>query len=120
MLLLTPSGTPEPRSFEELRDEGRRAVETGHLDEGLGFFEEALARAREVDDQNLIDLAICNRSIPLIPLGRGKEAMPELRQILVRNPDAVICSFAAYNLSRAHETDPACARHPQPAAARRR
>ena len=98
------AGPTEPRSFEELRDEGRRAVEAGRLDDALEFFEQALARAREIDDQNLIDLAICNRSIPMIPLGRGKEAVPELRQILVRNPDAFICSLAAYNLGYALKT----------------
>lgn len=94
----------EPRSFEELRDAGRRALEAGRLTEALGLFERALERARDNGDQDLIDLAICNRSIPMIPLGRAKETMPELRQILVRNPDPGLCSFAAYNLSRAHET----------------
>jgi len=104
MLFFTQPGHLEPRPFEELRDEGRHALEAGRLAEALELFEEALARARAIDDQNLIDLATCNRSIPMIPLGRAREAMPELRQILVRNPDAVTCSFAAYNLARAHET----------------
>lgn len=104
MLFFTQPGRLEPRSYEELRDEAHKALEAGRLDESRDLFGQALARAREVDDQNLVDMATCNRSIPMIPLGRGQEVMPELREILVRNPDATICSFAAYNLARAHET----------------
>ncbi|MCP3959811.1 MAG: hypothetical protein GY719_18335 [bacterium] len=106
MLLFSPTGNPSGpahRTFDELRADGRRAVEAGHLTEALELFEKALGRARDRDDERLVDLSICNRSVVLISLGRPQEVMPELRQILVRNPDAMICSIAAYNLSRAHE-----------------
>ncbi len=100
-----PSATTVRRSFEQLRDEGRKAVEAGRLTEALALFDKALERAREREDDNLVDLAVYNRSIAMIALGRSREVMPELRQILVRNTSATICSMAAYNLSRAHETN---------------
>ena len=99
-----PARTPA-RSYEELRNEGRKALEAGRLAEALELFQEALERAREREDENLVDRAVYNCSIALIALGRSREIVPELRQILVRNTGATICSMAAYNLSRAHETD---------------
>lgn len=104
MLLFSQSDPHEPRrSFEELRDEGMRAMEQGRLEEALELCDSALAAARERGDQVLVDLAICNRSATLIALGREKEVMSELRQILVRSCEPRTCSIAAYDLSRAHE-----------------
>ncbi len=98
-----PARTPQRRSYEQLRDEGRHAIEAGHLAEALEIFEQALERAHEREDENLADLAVCNRSAALIWLGRQQEVMSPLRQILVRNRNARTCALAAYNLSRAHE-----------------
>ena len=99
-----PGATITPRrSYKQLRDEGRQAIEAGRLAESLELFEKALKRAREGEDQNLIDLAVCNRSTALIWLGRQQEVLSPLRQILVRNRDARTCALAAYCLSRAHE-----------------
>lgn len=104
MLLFPQPGPSEPRrSFEQLRDAAMRAIEEGRLVEALGLCEKALARAREREDEGLVDLAICNRSATLIALGREREVMPELRQILVRSSNPKTCSIAAYDLSRAHE-----------------
>ena len=80
-----------------------RAIEEGRLAEALELCDRALAQARERDDDGLIDLATCNRSAALIALGREREVLPELRQILVRSSDPKTCSVAAYDLSRAHE-----------------
>ncbi len=91
------------RSYEQLRDAGEQAVEAGRLAEALELFERSLERAREREDDSLIDLAVCNRSAVLVPLGRQQEVMSPLRQILVRNRDPRTCALAAYNLSRAHE-----------------
>ncbi len=98
------TSTPPPRrSYEHLRDEGRRAIEAGRLTEALEIFERAIERAGEREDQNLVDLAVCNRGAALISLGRQQEVLSPLRQILVRNRNARTCALAAYNLSRAHE-----------------
>ncbi len=91
------------RSYEQLRDAGLQAVEAGRLAEALELFERSRERAREREDEGLVDLAVCNRSAVLVPLGRQQEVMSPLRQILVRNRDARTCALAAYNLSRAHE-----------------
>ena len=105
MLFFSQPGAPAApiRTYEELREEGRQAVEAGRLTEALGLFERALSRAQERQDDNLVDLAVCNRSAVLISLARQQEVMSPLRQILVRNRDARTCALAAYNLSRAHE-----------------
>ncbi len=100
-----PTMAPAQRSFRQLRDEGRRAVEAGRLAEALELLDEALERAREREEESLVDLAICNRSAVLVSLERQQEVMSPLRQILVRNRDTKTCALAAYNLSRAHESN---------------
>jgi len=101
-----PGLTIEPsRSYEQLREEGRRAVEAGRLTEALGLFDKALERARELEDENLVDVAVCNRGAVLVTLGRQQEVMSPLRHILVRNGTARTCALAAYNLSRAHRAN---------------
>ena len=97
-----PSIKPR-RSYQQLRDEGQRAVEAGRLAEALELFGKSLERAHERDNEGQADLAVCNRSAVLVSLGRQQEVMSPLRQILVRNRDARTCALAAYNLSRAHE-----------------
>ncbi len=105
MLFFSQPGpsTTQLRSYEQLRDEGRQAIDAGRLAEALELFEQALERAREREDENLVDLAVCNRSTALIWLGRQPEVLSPLRKILVRNRDARTCALAAYCLSRAHE-----------------
>lgn len=105
MLLFSQPGSSltTRRSYEQLRDQGERAVEAGRLIQALELFEQALERAREREDAELIDLAVCNRSAVLVSLSRQQEVMSPLRQILVRNRDSRTCALAAYNLSRAHE-----------------
>jgi tetratricopeptide (TPR) repeat protein len=89
-------------SFAELRDRGREVLEAGRLEEALGYFERALAVARQGGDEELVDLAIANRGAVLISLGRKLEVIPSLREILVRNHSVANCFIAAYNLSRAY------------------
>ncbi len=106
MLFFSQPGLDSPScSYEQLRRQGKRAVEAGRLDEGLEILEQALERAREREDEDLVDLAVCNRSAVLVSLERHQEVMSPLRQILVRNRDARTCALAAYNLSRAHRAD---------------
>ncbi|MEM7584811.1 MAG: hypothetical protein AAF560_15575 [Acidobacteriota bacterium] len=103
LFISCPSQAKTRRSFEELRDAAMVAIEEGRLTDALGLCERALAQARERGAQDLVDLAVCNRSAVLITLGREREVMPELRQILLRSSDSKMCSVAAYDLSRAHE-----------------
>ncbi len=104
MLFFSQPGPVETRrSYEELRDAGMQAMENGRLEDALELYDAALASAREREIPNLIDLAICNRSGALIGLGREKEVMSELRQILVRSTDPKTSSISAYYLSRCHE-----------------
>ncbi len=107
MLFFSQPGpsTTQLRSYEQLRDEGQQAVEAGRLAEALEILERALERAREREDRDLVDLAVCNRSAVLVSLERQQEVMSPLRQILVRNRDARTCALVAYNLSRAHRAN---------------
>ncbi len=105
MLTLISSEAPASRSFEELRDCGRQAAESGRLEEALSLFDAALEVARAEGSEPLIDLAYCNRSAVLITLGRQGEVQSRLRQILVKNRDTENCLLAAYNLSRVHGRD---------------
>jgi tetratricopeptide (TPR) repeat protein len=98
---------PSERSFEELRDLGGRAADSGNLSGALGYLDEALELARSASDQRLVDLAICNRSAVLISLGRNQEPKADLRQILVSGTFPENSFLAAYQLSRAHARDKA-------------
>lgn len=89
--------------FEDLRRRGQQAVDAGQLEEALALFDGALARAHELDDERLIDLAVCNRAAVAIVLGDGERELPRLREILVRNGDPVSCRLAAYNIARHYE-----------------
>lgn len=89
--------------FEELRHRGQLAVEAGRLEEAASLFDQALGRARELADQRLIDLGVCNRAAALIDLGRGADELPRLREILLRNAEPVACRIAAYNIARHYE-----------------
>ncbi|HEX4953219.1 MAG TPA: hypothetical protein VF017_07475 [Thermoanaerobaculia bacterium] len=94
-------------TFEALQARGQAAFELGHLDESAQLLSEALAWAQVQGDQRRIDLAFCNLSS--VDLSRnpfatiGPETMNRLREILMRNEDAVNCRLAAYNLARAYE-----------------
>lgn len=90
-------------TFEELRDRGAEAIDTGHIEEAEGLFDRALVWAREHGDERQIDLALCNRAAAAIELGHGDGELPRLREILMRNGDPVNCRFAAYNLARFYE-----------------
>lgn len=108
--MMTPfiqSAVPACPSFEQLRDRSREATEAGRFDEALRLLDRALEVAREEGDDDLVDLAICNRSSVLISLARQDEVKSPLREILMRNRDADNCFLAAYNLSRAQVRDKA-------------
>jgi tetratricopeptide (TPR) repeat protein len=94
---------PRFEPFEQLRQEGRRAAERGHLDLAVELFDRALSWAEEEGHEDLADRAFCGRSAAAIELGGSDEAIPRLRTILMRNRDEESCFLAAYNLARAYE-----------------
>ena len=89
--------------YEDLRRRGLEAIETGRLEEALTFFEEAWEWAEGCGDPILEDRALLNRNSVLISLGRGDTALPQIREILVRNLDPVNCRLAAYSIARIYE-----------------
>lgn len=89
--------------FEQLRQEGRRAAERGHLDLAVELFDRALSWAAQEGLDDLVDRAFCGRSAAAIELGGSADAIPRLRTILMRNRDEESCFLAAYNLARAYE-----------------
>lgn len=90
-------------SFEEFRVRGLRNIETGDLEEAAADFSVALKIARDENDPNRIDLALCNWSAALIELGRGDGEIARLREVLLRNSDPVNCRMAAYDIARYYE-----------------
>ncbi|MEA2561243.1 MAG: hypothetical protein QOH06_2747 [Acidobacteriota bacterium] len=97
-----PGSDPETAEFEELKRLGLHAIEAGRLDEAASLFDRALTWARE-NDSALVDLAVCNRAAVSIELRQGDAELPRLREILLRNSDAVCCRVAAYNIARHYE-----------------
>ncbi|HEY0513812.1 MAG TPA: tetratricopeptide repeat protein [Thermoanaerobaculia bacterium] len=90
-------------AFEELRNRGLRAIETGELEEAAESFAAALRLAREQGDLKRIDLALCNWAAAVIELGRGDGEISRLREVLLRNSDPVNCRMAAYDIARHYE-----------------
>ncbi len=93
-------------AYEALSDRAlHAAADLGDLTTGRSLYERALGYARETSDPDLVDRAFCNLASLLIECGEGGAAMPELRQILMKNRDGVNCWLASYALARAHEVN---------------
>jgi tetratricopeptide (TPR) repeat protein len=90
-------------AFEELRNKGLRAIETGELEEAAENFAAALRLASDQGDPKRIDLALCNWAAAVIELGRGDSEISRLREVLLRNSDPVNCRMAAYDIARYYE-----------------
>lgn len=88
--------------LEELKRRGHHAIEAGRLEEAARLFDRALEWARAHDPQG-VDLAVCNRAAVSIELREGEPELPRLREILLRNADALCCRVAAYNIARHYE-----------------
>lgn len=89
--------------FEEFRARGKRATDEGRFDEGLELYQACIDRARELDDEDLADLAFGNRCAVLISLGREEGLIRGLREILSRSTDRLNRLVAAYHLARIYE-----------------
>ncbi|HXO20973.1 MAG TPA: tetratricopeptide repeat protein [Thermoanaerobaculia bacterium] len=91
------------RVFEDLRERGRQAVESGRLEEALALYQQSAEVAEAIGDPKLQDLALCNVAAAAISLGRGDGEVPRLREILLRNESIANCCLAAYNIARYYE-----------------
>jgi tetratricopeptide (TPR) repeat protein len=99
MISREPRDEDDEGTFEGLRNATQRAVDHGQLDEAVSLADRALAWARRSGTGAEMDLAVCNRAALEIWLGRGDAALPQLREILLRNGDPGSCRLAAYNIS---------------------
>lgn len=88
--------------YEELRAEGIRRLEAGHVEEAEENFEAALALAEQGGDRRLVQVAHCNLSAVRIERDED-ETVPSLRRLLMEADDHEVCFLAAYNLARFHE-----------------
>jgi tetratricopeptide (TPR) repeat protein len=88
-----------PQVFEKFREVWQRSIEVGRLEEAGDIIQHALAWTNDHGDQRLIDSAVCAMAAVAIQLGRGDAELPRLREILLRNGDAVNCRLAAINIS---------------------
>jgi Tfp pilus assembly protein PilF len=77
----------------------RSLAELGRLEEAKEGLESALCWARQQGDERRTDNLVCSLASVAIHLGRGETELPRLREILLRNADAVNCRLAATNLS---------------------
>src|SRR5262245_18101417 len=89
--------------FEEIRARGQAAVDAGRLEEAVAILQTAVDLAVAQGDDRQIDLGRCNYAAAMVELGRGAGEVPRLREILVRNGDAVNCRLAAYTIGRHYE-----------------
>ena len=90
-------------AFEEIRHRGQEAIDAGRMEEAVEILQTAVELAVRQGDARLIDVTRCNRAVALVELGRGDAEISHLREILVRNSDAVSCRLAAYTIARHYE-----------------
>jgi tetratricopeptide (TPR) repeat protein len=94
-------------AFNALHTLGHSAFERANLEESAAQFQAALNLAEQWGDQQRADLAFCNLAGVEIS-HKAQDALDaattnRLREILMRNEDAVNSRLAAYNLSRLYE-----------------
>lgn len=98
---------PEPTGararYEVIKEEGASFLGAGRLEEALESFDRARALAEALDDQDLADLAFCNRSAVAIRLGRPEGTVTRLQEILLQTENPHVAALAAYNLSWAYD-----------------
>lgn len=101
----TAASQPTPSflsRYDDLRTEGIRFLESGHLEEAEERFEAALELAQQGGDRRLVQIAHCN--LGAVQIERGEEdTVPSLRRLLMEAEDHEVCFLAAYNLARFHE-----------------
>lgn len=92
-------------TYEAASAAARRAAEAGAFEEALREFERAADAAGRLGDARRVDLVAAKRASILIEDGRGQGELAGLRALLLRNVDAAVCRYAAYNLARWYELE---------------
>jgi tetratricopeptide (TPR) repeat protein len=91
--------------FRAHRDRGVEALRLGDLETALACFDGAIEAARSSGDEDLVDLAECNRAAIRIELGDGRAVLPSMRDVLMRSHAAQTCMVAATNAARVHDLE---------------
>lgn len=89
--------------YDELRTQAVEAMRKGRFEEAFQSFSAALDEARLLDDEVLVDRAVCGQAGAALELETEQEWRTPLREILVRNSDDENCFLASYNISRAYD-----------------
>lgn len=88
--------------YETLRAQAGRKLKEGFLWESLTFLEAALDLARKAEDQDLVDLALCNRNRVAAELDAREVQCSALGRLLLRCRDSGVRFRAAFTLNRAY------------------
>ncbi len=96
---------PAVERYQQARARAEEALAAGRLEEALSSFDHALELAAATADPELHDKALCNRAAVAIELGRGKQEIPRLRQVLLKAASGESSWLASYTVARAHELD---------------
>ena len=67
------------------------------------LFAEAVDVARQLDDPELLDRAVCNRAALAIEIDGGSSELQALREVLLAQRSAAAAFLAAYNLAEAYQ-----------------
>lgn len=95
--------TEAKNRYHEFDDRAREAFHRGRLDEAERLSSEAVDAARELQDEDLVDRAVCNRATVVMARGRWQEPLGDLRRILMATSSQRVSFLAAYNIARAYE-----------------
>ncbi len=89
--------------YDQAAAAARRAAEAGDFAQALAHFDTAKAIADDLGDVQRAELILAKRASIAIEVGGGQAEVSGLRLLLVRNGDAGVCRYAAYNLARWYE-----------------
>lgn len=92
-----------PPALAALRERGLACARDGDLHGAYAIAEEACALARQLGDDGIYDLWVCNRARAAIELRRGESELPTLREILMRHGSGAVGWHASYHLARYYE-----------------
>ncbi len=88
---------------ETLRRRIHEELDRGNLERAVAYCDEVIAIAEDLDDRELHDQALCNRSGILVIQGRGDQVVAGLRRILLQSSSPTNSFLAANAISHYHE-----------------
>lgn len=90
-------------TYEALRDRGHATMQTGDYLGAHRLFAEAVEVARQLNDPELFDRAVCNRAALAIEIDGGSNELQALREVLLAQRSSAAAFLAAYNLAEAYQ-----------------